>query len=216
MRASVVMFPGINADQEMIRTLELCGFETKVVWHSDTALADKTDLVAIPGGFSYGDYLRTGALARMSPICPAIRKHAERGAFVLGVCNGFQILTEMGLIEGALTRNANQRFECREVSCKVTAQGSFTPKVGEIWKLVIAHGEGRYQADAKTFERLEGEGRLALRYEINPNGSMGNVAGVYGGAKKNVFGLMPHPERMSEEILGSADGKKLFLAVMAA
>lgn len=213
MRASVVMFPGINADQEMIRTLTLCGYETKVVWHSDTSLADKTDLVAIPGGFSYGDYLRCGALARTSPICPAIRQHADRGGFVLGVCNGFQILTEIGLIDGALTRNAGLKFECREVDVEVTDVGPFTPKKGDVWRLVIAHGEGRYQADKETFKRLEGEGRLALRYKKNPNGSMGDVAGVYGGRKKNVFGLMPHPERMSEEILGSADGKKLFVAI---
>ncbi len=217
MRASIVMFPGINADQEMIRTLrDLCGFDVSVVWHSDTSLADRTDLVVIPGGFSYGDYLRCGALARTSPICPAIRQHATRGGYVLGVCNGFQILTEIGLIEGALTRNAQLRFECREVLVKVTAEGPFTPRVGETWKLVIAHGEGRYQASAETFKRLEGEGRLALRYEVNPNGSMGSVAGVYGGPKKNVFGLMPHPERTSETILGSADGMKLFLAVARA
>lgn len=216
MRASVVMFPGLNADQEMIRTLKLCGFETSVVWHRDTALADRTDIVVIPGGFSYGDYLRCGALARTSPICPEIRKHADRGGWVLGVCNGFQILTEIGLIEGALTRNAGMRFECREVEVKVTDVGPFTPNKDETWKLVIAHGEGRYQASPETFERLEGEGRLALRYVVNPNGSMGNVAGVYGGPKKNVFGLMPHPERMSEEILGSADGTKLFMAVAAA
>lgn len=226
MRASVVMFPGINAEQEMLRTLrDLCGIEPSVVWHRDTELAPKTDLVVIPGGFSYGDYLRCGALARVSPICPAIRAHAARGGYVLGVCNGFQILTEIGLIDGALTRNAHLRFACHDVFVKVTATGPFTPKEGAIWKLVIAHGDGRYQADHETLARLEGEGRVALRYcdargevseAVNPNGTLHNIAGVYGGAKKNVLGLMPHPERSSEDVLGSADGRHLFLAVKMA
>jgi len=225
MRASVVMFPGINAEQEMIRTLRLCGIEPHTIWHTETTLADSTDLVVIPGGFSYGDYLRCGALARTSPICPAIRAHAARGAYVLGVCNGFQILTEIGLIEGALTRNAHLRFECGDVFVKVTAAGSFTRKNNAVWKLVIAHAEGRYQASDETLRRLEGDGRIALRYcdakgavtdAANPNGSTQNIAGVYGGPRKNVFGLMPHPERMSEAILGSTDGQELFLAVAAA
>lgn len=226
MRASVVMFPGINAEQEMIRTLrDLCGIETHVVWHRDNALADKTDLVVIPGGFSYGDYLRCGALARTSPICPAIREHAKKGGYVLGVCNGFQILTEIGLIEGALTRNVHLRFACHDVFVKVTGSGPFTPDKDAIWSMVIAHGDGRYQADKKTLERLEGEGRIALRYctakgditdAVNPNGAIENIAGVYGGPNKNVFGLMPHPERSSEACLGSSDGQKLFLAVKIA
>jgi phosphoribosylformylglycinamidine synthase len=225
MRAYVVMFPGINADQEMIHTLrDVCGYETTVVWYTDTALPKGIDLVAIPGGFSYGDYLRCGALARVSPIVPAIRAHADRGGLVLGVCNGFQILTEIGLIEGALTRNAHMRFECGDVFVKVTATGPFTPKAGAVWQMAIAHAEGRYQTHPETMKRLEDEGRIALRYctaagdvtpEANPNGAQGNVAGVYGGPRRNVLGLMPHPERSSELILGSADGAVLFMAAKA-
>jgi phosphoribosylformylglycinamidine synthase subunit PurQ / glutaminase len=224
-RACVVVFPGSNADAEMIHTLrDVCGAPTTVVWHAETSLPAGTDLVALPGGFAYGDYLRCGAIARVSPIVPAVRAHAERGGWVLGVCNGFQILTEIGLLPGALTRNAHQRFECGDWFVKVTAEGAFTGAVGDVWRLPIAHGEGRYQADQATLRRLEGEGLVGLRYatregaveeRANPNGSMKGIAGIYGGPRKNVFGLMPHPERMSEEILGCADGRKLFEAVLA-
>jgi phosphoribosylformylglycinamidine synthase len=226
MRACVVLFPGINADQELVHTLrDVCGAPTTVAWHADTSLPDGTDLVAIPGGFSYGDYLRTGALARVSPIVDAIRAHAARGGFVLGICNGFQILTEIGLLPGALTRNAQLRFECGDWYVKVTAMGPFTRKLGTIWRLPIAHGEGRYQASESTLKQLADEGRVALRYctpegEIadaaNPNGSIDSIAGIYGGPSKNVFGLMPHPERMSEAILGCADGRQLFESVLGA
>ena len=225
MRAAVVVFPGSNADTEMVRTLrDVCGAPTAVVWHTETALPAGTDLIALPGGFAYGDYLRCGAIAKVSPIVPAIRAHAARGGWVLGVCNGFQILTEVGLLPGALTRNDSRRFECGDWFVKVTAEGPFTPALGEVWRLPVAHGEGRYQADPATLERLEGEGRIGLRYcaaggaivaEANPNGSLGAIAGVYGGPRRNVFGLMPHPERMSEAILGGADGRKLFDAVLA-
>jgi phosphoribosylformylglycinamidine synthase I len=225
MRVSVVVFPGSNADAEMVRTLRaLCGAATTVLWHTEASLPAGTDLVALPGGFSFGDYLRCGAIAKVSPIGPALRAHAERGGWVLGVCNGFQILTELGLLPGALTRNLHQRFECGDWHVKVTAEGPFTPKLGDVWKLPIAHGEGRYQADAQTLRRLDGEGLIGLRYctgdgaidaRANPNGSMHAIAGVYGGPRKNVFGLMPHPERMSESILGGADGRKLFEAVLS-
>jgi phosphoribosylformylglycinamidine synthase len=155
---------------------------------------------------------------------PAVRAHAARGGYVLGVCNGFQILTEVGLLPGALTRNASMRFECGDWHVKVTADGPFTRPLGEVWRLPIAHGEGRYQADERTLRRLEDDGLIALRYctregaleeRANPNGSLHAIAGIYGDAKKNVFGLMPHPERMSEAILGCADGKKLFDAVLS-
>jgi phosphoribosylformylglycinamidine synthase len=225
MRACVVVFPGSNADAEMIRTLrDVCGAPTTVAWHTDTTLPAGTDLVAIPGGFAFGDYLRCGAIAKVSPVIGAIRAHARRGGYVLGVCNGFQILTEVGLLPGALTRNARRRFECGDWHVKVTAEGPFTRPVGEVWKLPIAHGEGRYQADAKTLERLEKEGLIGLRYctregaleeSANPNGSLHAIAGIYGGVRKNVFGLMPHPERMSEAILGGVDGRKLFDAVLS-
>jgi phosphoribosylformylglycinamidine synthase len=226
MRACVVVFPGSNADAEMIHTLrEVCGAPTAVAWHTDSALPDAVDLVAIPGGFSYGDYLRTGAIAKVSPIVRAVRAHALRGGFVLGVCNGFQILTEAGMLAGALTRNAHQRFECGDWFVKATAEGPFTPRVGEVWRLPIAHGEGRFQADAETLRRLEGEGLIGLRYcspggeienRANPNGSLHAIAGIYGGPRKNVFGLMPHPERMSESCQGGVDGRKLFESVLAA
>ncbi|MGO8998010.1 MAG: phosphoribosylformylglycinamidine synthase subunit PurQ [Polyangiaceae bacterium] len=225
MRASVVLFPGINADAELVHTLrDVCGAPTTVAWHTDTTLPAGVDLVAIPGGFSYGDYLRTGAIAKVSPIVGAIRAHADRGGYVLGICNGFQILTELGLLPGALTRNAQLRFECGDWHVKVTGKGPFTPKLGTVWRLPIAHGEGRYQATADTLKALEDGDRIGLRYctatgevtaAANPNGSMGSIAGVYGGASKNVFGLMPHPERMSEAILGCADGRGIFESILA-
>jgi phosphoribosylformylglycinamidine synthase I len=225
MRACVVVFPGSNADAEMIHTLrDVCGAPTTVAWHTDTALPAGTDLVAIPGGFAFGDYLRVGAIAKVSPIVGALRAHAERGGYVLGVCNGFQILTEVGMLPGALTRNVKQRFECGDWFVKVTAAGPFTPTLGDVWRLPIAHGEGRYQADEATMKRLEGEGLIGLRCcapdgalveSANPNGSLHAIAGIYGGPRKNVFGLMPHPERMSEAILGCADWRKLFEAVLS-
>jgi phosphoribosylformylglycinamidine synthase I len=226
MRACVVVFPGSNADAEMVHTLrDICGSPTTVVWHTEVDVPPGTDLVAIPGGFAYGDYLRTGAIAKVSPIVAAVRAHAERGGWVLGVCNGFQILTEAGLLPGALTRNTHQRFECGDWFVKVTAEGPFTQGAqGAVWRLPIAHGEGRYQADEGTLRRLEDEGRIGLRYctpegaveeRANPNGSLHAIAGIYGGPRKNVFGLMPHPERMSEAVLGGADGKKLFESVLS-
>jgi phosphoribosylformylglycinamidine synthase subunit PurQ / glutaminase len=225
MRACVVVFPGSNADAEMIHTLrDVCGALTSVIWHTETHLPAGTDLAVLPGGFAYGDYLRCGAIARVSPIVPALRAHAERGGWVLGVCNGFQILTEVGLLPGALTRNAHQRFECGDWHVRVTADGPFTGAPGAVWRLPIAHGEGRYQADERTLKRLEDEGLIGLRYctsegaieeRANPNGSLHAIAGIYGGPRKNIFGLMPHPERMSEAILGCADGRKLFDRVLS-
>ena len=216
MKAAVVLFPGLNADAEMIRTLELAGAKVSTLWYTDSALPAGTDLVAIPGGFSYGDYLRCGAIAKVGPIMKAISNHAERGGYVLGVCNGFQILTECGLLPGALTRNVNMQFECRDILVKVTADGPFTPSVGKVLRLPIAHGEGRYQASPEVLAKLDGEGRIALVYEgENPNGSVRDIAGIYGGPNKNVLGLMPHPERMSEDCLGGKDGLDLFTAVVA-
>ena len=186
MRACVVVFPGSNADSEMIRTLrDVCGAETTVLWHTDTTLPEGVDLVALPGGFSYGDYLRCGAIAKVSPIVPAIRRHAERGGFVIGVCNGFQILTEIELLPGALTRNLHMRFECGDTHVKVTGKGPFTRKLGTVWKLPIAHGDGRYQASESVLKTLHDEDRVALRYcaeggdvswESNPNGSVESIA----------------------------------------
>jgi phosphoribosylformylglycinamidine synthase I len=225
MRATVVVFPGSNAEAELVRTLrDVSGVETSVTWHHETTLPGGVDLVALPGGFSYGDYLRCGAIAKACPILPAIADHASRGGYVLGICNGFQILTEMGLLPGALTRNDRMRFECRDVFVKVAGKGPFTSRKGEVWRLPIAHAEGRYQASPEVLRELEGEGRIGLVYstengdvtdDANPNGSMRGIAAVYGGPRKNVFGLMPHPERMSEPAHGGEDGKKLFDAVLA-
>lgn len=229
MHATVVVFPGSNADVEMVRTLrDVVGVSTSVAWHRDAELPAGTELVAIPGGFSYGDYLRCGAIAKASPILGAIRRHAERGGLVLGVCNGFQILTEAGLLPGALTRNAHLRFECRDVWVKVAGEGPFTrgPDLakGAVLRLPIAHAEGRYQADPATLDALGHDERVALVYcdatgqqgpHANPNGSQADIAGIYGGAKKNVFALMPHPERQSEPLHGGTDGRRLFEAVVA-
>lgn len=224
MQATVVVFPGSNADVEMIRTLrDVVGVTTTTTWHRDAELPPGTDLVAIPGGFSYGDYLRCGAIARTSPIVSAIRRHAERGGYVLGVCNGFQILTEAGLLPGALTRNAHLRFECRDIWVTPVGDGPFTRGVPRVLRLPIAHAEGRYQAAPHELDVLRAEGRVALRYcdrdgnvspTANPNGSLDAIAGIYGGPRRNVLGLMPHPERASEPLHGCEDGRALFEAVV--
>ena len=226
MQATIVLFPGLNADAEMLRTLrDVCGAPTRVVRHTDSSLPEGTDLVAIPGGFSYGDYLRCGAIAKGSAIIPALRAHAAHGGYVLGVCNGFQILTEVGLLPGALTRNQQLRFECGDWHVRVASQGPFTRQLGAVWKLPIAHAEGRYQAPADVLQKLEDDGNVALRYcaldgtvaaEFNPNGSAHGIAGIYGGPSKNILGLMPHPERMSEPLQGGTDGRALFENVFAA
>ena len=224
MQATVVVFPGSNADAEMIHTLrDVVQLRTTVAWHRDADLPAGTDLVALPGGFSYGDYLRCGAIARTSPIVAAVRRHAERGGWVLGVCNGFQILTEAGLLPGALTRNVHMRFECRDVFVTAPTSGPFTAGLPRVLRLPIAHAEGRYQASPAALADLQARGAIALRYcdddgavvpEANPNGSVDSIAGVYGGPRQNVFGLMPHPERMSEALLGCDDGRRLFEAVI--
>jgi phosphoribosylformylglycinamidine synthase subunit PurQ / glutaminase len=224
MHATVVIFPGSNADVELIRTLrDVVQVSTAVAWHRDAELPAGTDLCAIPGGFSYGDYLRCGALARTSPIVAAIRRHAERGGYVLGICNGFQILTEAGILPGALTQNAHLRFECRDIYLTPSAEGPFTKGLPRVMRLPIAHAEGRYQASEATRRSLEEQGGVALRYcdrdgavteAANPNGSVDNIAGVQAGPRRNVLGLMPHPERMSEPLQGGDDGRMLFEAVV--
>jgi phosphoribosylformylglycinamidine synthase len=233
MHAAVIVFPGSNADAEMIRTLrDVVGVRTSVAWHRDVELPAETDIVAIPGGFSYGDYLRCGAIAKTSPILAAIKRHAARGGLVLGVCNGFQILTESGLLPGALTQNAGLRFECRDIFVRPRARGPFTSAILDAGKvalrLPIAHAEGRYQATEATLAALargdEGVGAIAFDYvdangesvaSANPNGSAHGIAGVYAGPRRNVMGLMPHPERMSEPTHGGEDGRLLFEAFIA-
>jgi phosphoribosylformylglycinamidine synthase I len=225
MKVAVVVFPGSNADWDALHAVrDVLGADARYVFHKEPRLGS-VDAVVIPGGFSYGDYLRCGAIARFSPIAGSIQRFAADGGPVLGICNGFQVLTEMGLLPGALTRNAHLRFECRDVWVRVDAEGPFTSAIekGTVLRLPIAHAEGRYHCDAETLARLEGEGRVAFRYAspdgtadeaANPNGSLANIAGIYG-EQRNVLGLMPHPERASEAILGDDDGLRLFESLRA-
>ncbi|GGD45527.1 phosphoribosylformylglycinamidine synthase subunit PurQ [Croceicoccus pelagius] len=214
--AGVITFPGSNCDRDMAVAIEaVSGKPATRIWHGDAALPDGLDFIAVPGGFSYGDYLRSGAMAANSPVMRAVAEAAERGVPVLGVCNGFQILTETGLLPGALMRNAGIHFVCREVPLIVGNDTSlFTAKYSKGQEIVIpvAHHDGNYYADDETLDRLEGEGQVAFRYAENPNGSARDIAGVLN-AKGNVLGMMPHPERMIEAAQGGDDGRALFEAV---
>ncbi|MBF0246987.1 MAG: phosphoribosylformylglycinamidine synthase subunit PurQ [Alphaproteobacteria bacterium] len=216
MKACVIVFPASNCDRDMKVALEQSiGSPVDMVWHRDTELSGY-DLVAIPGGFSYGDYLRCGAMAARSPIMAEVVKHAERGGHVLGVCNGFQILCESGLLPGVLMRNANLKFICKDVALKVErADTPFTNgySQGQIITYPVAHHDGNYFADDETLKRIEGEGQVALRYVKNPNGSRNDIAGVFN-AKGNVLGMMPHPERLVDPLQGGIDGKPLFDALV--
>lgn len=213
MRAAVIQFPGSNCDRDMaVAIREVTGAETSMVWHRETELPANLDLIAVPGGFSYGDYLRSGAMAARSPVMQAVIAAANRGVPVLGVCNGFQILTESGLLPGALMRNAGIRFVCREVKLTVeNSQSIFTSRyaAGEEIIIPVAHHDGNYFADDATLDRLEGEGRVAFRYAEKVNGSARNIAGILNDAG-NVLGMMPHPERMIEAVQGGSDGRRLF------
>jgi phosphoribosylformylglycinamidine synthase subunit PurQ / glutaminase len=213
MRAAVIQFPGSNCDRDMaVAVREVTGAKTSLVWHRESELPDGVDLIAVPGGFSYGDYLRSGAMAARSPVMQAVIAAAGRGVPVLGVCNGFQILTEAGLLPGALMRNAGIRFVCREVRLTVeNSQSIFTSRynAGEEVVIPVAHHDGNYFADDATLDRLEGEGRVAFRYAEPVNGSARNIAGILNDAG-NVLGMMPHPERMIEAIQGGTDGRRLF------
>mgnify|MGYP000232791691 CR=1 FL=1 len=218
MKAAVVTFPGSNCDRDLALAFAQAGAEVTRVWHKEDALPPGTDIVALPGGFSFGDYLRCGAIAARSPIAAAVRAHADRGGHVLGVCNGFQVLTEMRLLPGALMRNAGLRFVCRSVALRVeTADSPFTAlwSAGQTVHLPIAHHDGNYTADPATLAALEEDGRVALRYIDNPNGSAAGIAGVLS-ANRRVLGLMPHPERAADAALGGTDGSALFRAVMGA
>ena len=212
-RSAVITFPGSNCDRDMAMALEqVCGGETFRVWHGDADLPERLDFIALPGGFSYGDYLRCGAMAARSPIMRAVIAAANRGVPVLGVCNGFQVLTESGLLPGALLRNAGLRFVCREVALTVeNSQSLFTSAYnqGQRISIPVAHHDGNYFADEATLDRLEGEGRVAFRYAEEVNGSARAIAGVLNDAG-NVLGMMPHPERMIEAAHGGTDGRALF------
>lgn len=226
MRSAVIVFPGINREQDMARALQLIsGNAPAMVWHTDTELPRETDLVVIPGGFSYGDYLRCGAIAGRAPIMDAVRAHADNGGLVLGVCNGFQILCESGLLPGVLMRNSGLKFICKDVHLRV--ERSDTPfsrgyNAGQVIRVPTAHGEGNYVADAETIERLESEGRVIYRYVApngtldprwNVNGATNAIAGIVN-ERGNVFGMMPHPENHVEAVMGCTDGRGLFAGLV--
>lgn len=227
MKAAVIVFPGSNREGDVARALRQAGADVAAVWHADHALPAGTDLAVLPGGFSYGDYLRCGAIAARAPVMDAVRAHAGRGGLVLGICNGFQILCESGLLPGVLMRNAGLNFICRRQFLRVErADTAFTRAYapGQAIDVAIAHGEGNYVADPETLVRLEGEGRVAFRYadragavtpEANPNGSLNNIAGIYSG-RLNVLGLMPHPENLIDDLVGGTDGRGLFESLLAA
>ncbi len=213
MKSAVIVFPGSNCDRDLAVGIEhVTGRAPEMVWHRATELPEDIGLIALPGGFSYGDYLRCGAISARSPIIRAVVEAAERGVPVLGVCNGFQILTEIGLLPGALMRNAGLDFVCRDVALTVeNSQSAFTSRydAGERISIPVAHHDGNYFADADTLDRLEGEGRVAFRYAETVNGSARNIAGILN-AQGNVLGMMPHPERKVEAAHGGTDGRRLF------
>ncbi len=225
MRAAVIVFPGSNCDRDIATALEQStGKPTTMVWHQDTDIPD-VDLIVVPGGFSYGDYLRCGAMAAHSPVMGEVKRRAEKGTRVLGICNGFQIITEAGLLPGVLMRNKDLRFICRDVHLKVEdSQSAFTAKykAGEVIRIPIAHAEGNYFADEATLNELESNGRVAFRYctangdvsaDANPNGSQHNIAGIFN-KSRTVLGMMPHPERLANAKLGGTDGRAMFDALV--
>ena len=216
MKAAVIVFPGSNCDRDMAVALRGAGAEVSMVWHKDQVLPEGVDLVAIPGGFSFGDYLRCGAIAANSPVCRAVVDHAVRGGFVLGVCNGFQVLTETGLLPGALMRNAGLKFICRTAPLHVaTADSAFTQGYapGARIEVPVAHHDGNYTADAQTLDRLAGEDRIAFTYDGNPNGSQRDIAGILS-ENRRVLGMMPHPERAVDRAHGGTDGQALFAGLV--
>ncbi len=228
MRAAIILFPGINRERDAARALrQASGRAPAIVWHAEHDLPPGTDLVVLPGGFSYGDYLRCGAIAARAPIMRAVRDHAARGGLTLGICNGFQILCEAGLLPGVLMRNANLRFICKMQHLRVENAGTrFTRAYapGQVVKFAIAHGEGNFIADDETLRAIEERGQVALRYcdaagrvdeSSNPNGSENNIAGVFN-ERFNVLGLMPHPENLIDPLVGGVDGRALFAALAAA
>jgi phosphoribosylformylglycinamidine synthase len=216
MKSAVIVFPAANCDRDAKVALEqMTGQAPHMVWHQDSELPD-VDLVVLPGGFSYGDYLRCGAMASQSAVMKAIKAHADKGGMVLGICNGFQVLTESGLLPGALMRNAGLKFVCKPVALSVEeTQNAFARhyEKGQEITIPVAHGEGNYYADDETLDRLEGEGRVVFRYRSNPNGSARDIAGILND-KRNVLGMMPHPERVVDPVTGGTDGRALFQSLI--
>jgi len=217
MRAAVLVFPGSNCDRDLAVGLRRAGADVTMVWHKQSRLPDGLDLIAIPGGFSFGDYLRCGAIAAHSPISGAVVDHANKGGYVIGICNGFQVLCETGLLPGVLMRNASLKFICKTTGLTVeNTDSAFTRGYsrGQLLQLPIAHHDGNYAADAELVARLSGEGRVAFRYSDNPNGSAGDIAGVLS-RNRRVLGLMPHPERAVDAAHGGTDGAALFSSLCA-
>ena len=225
MKFGVVTFPGSNCDEDMVYVLQdIMGQKVERLWHKDTDLKG-VDFVVLPGGFSFGDYLRSGAIAKLSPIMGEVINHANKGGYVLGVCNGFQILTESGLLDGALLHNNNQKFICKNVFLKPSSQSAAITKglnADKTFKIPIAHGEGRFYADADTMKKIEDNDQIIFKYcsedgvvsdEFNPNGALLNIAGITN-ANKNVFGMMPHPERAADRFLANEDGKLIFESLL--
>ena len=216
MRAAVIVFPGSNCDRDMAVALKAAGADVSMVWHKDATLPDNLDLVAIPGGFSFGDYLRCGAIAAQSPICQAVVSHVERGGYALGVCNGFQVLTESRLLPGALMRNAGLKFIGKTIGVKVaTTDSAFTEayKLGDEMQFPVAHHDGNYTADAETLKAIQDNDRIAFTYSNNPNGSVSDIAGVLS-ENRRVLGMMPHPERAVDAGHGGTDGQALFRGLL--
>ena len=215
MKAAVVVFPGSNCDRDLAVAFEQAGFDVSMVWHKDSQLPEGVDIVGVPGGFSYGDYLRCGAIAAQSPICKAVEDHASRGGYAIGICNGLQVLTETGVLPGALLRNAGLKYICRSVDLKVaTTDSVFTSEysVDDVMTVPIAHHDGNYFADSETVATLQGEDRVAFTYCDNPNGSIGDIAGILSDNRR-VLGMMPHPERAVDEAHGGTDGVAVFRAL---
>ena len=213
----VVVFPGSNCEFDCVRAFESLGADARLVWHEDTDLSG-VDLVVLPGGFAHGDYLRTGAIARFSPVMTAVQDHADAGGYVLGICNGFQILCEAGMLPGALQKNSGLKFLCKWVEVRVENTSTAftrTAEPGHVLRIPINHFEGNWYCDEATLDRLRSNDQIVLRYVDNPNGALDDVAGVVNEAG-NVFGLMPHPERSSEELLGSADGLVILRSILGA
>jgi len=218
MHAAIIVFPGSNCDRDLAVAFERAGARVTMVWHKDTVLPEGIDIVGVPGGFSYGDYLRCGAIAANSPICRAVVAHADRGGHVLGICNGFQVLTETGLLPGALLRNAGLKYICKPLELTVvTDRSAFTRgwKAGSKITVPVAHHDGNYFADDATLDRLAGEDRIAFTYTDNPNGSVRDIAGILS-ENRRVLGMMPHPERMAEPAHGGSDGAAMFAGLMDA